>query len=300
MTAAWFFYILTFSFCLLKKILVSLSGMSLFVASLNSGSNGNCYYLGNETEAILVDAGISCREIEKRMKRLDLSMKKVKAVFISHEHVDHIRGIQTLVKKFHLPVYITQATMKYGGLQFEKNMVQHFLPHQPIRIGELFITAFPKFHDAIDPYSFSVCNKNVTVGVFTDIGKACDHLIRHFKQCHAAFLETNYDDEMLENGTYPYHLKKRIKSETGHLSNAEALELFVTHRPPQMSHLFLSHLSKNNNSAELVQQLFHQHANGVKIVLASRWEETAVYRISGSQVGEENLPVRTQQLQLSF
>src|SRR5436853_2591985 len=259
--------------------------MSLYVASLNSGSNGNCYYLGNEAEAILVDAGISCREIEKRMKRLDLSIKKVKAVFVSHEHTDHIKGIQTLAKKYQLPVYITNPTLRHGGLHIEKKLVRHFLPHQPISIGGLTITAFPKFHDAIDPYSFNITNKNVTVGVFTDIGKACDHLVRHFKQCHAAFLETNYDEEMLENGSYPYHLKKRIKGETGHLSNAEALQLFISHRPSHMTHLFLSHLSKNNNSEELVQQLFHQNAHGVKIILASRWEETAVYCITSA--GEE-------------
>ena len=274
--------------------------MSLYVASLNSGSNGNCYYLGNETEAILVDAGISCREIEKRMKRLELSMKKIRAVFVSHEHTDHIKGISTLAKKYQLPVYITNPTLRYGGLRIEKNLVNHFLPHQPIAIGELTITAFPKFHDAIDPYSFSISNKDVTVGVFTDIGKACDHLVRHFKQCHAAFLETNYDEEMLENGSYPHHLKKRIKGETGHLSNTEALELFISHRPVHMSHLFLSHLSKNNNSADLVQQLFHQHANGVKIILASRWEETSVYQICGSEMSRQNFVVKGEQLTLSF
>jgi phosphoribosyl 1,2-cyclic phosphodiesterase len=274
--------------------------MSLYVASLNSGSNGNCYYLGNETEAILVDAGISCREIEKRMKRLELSMKKIRAVFVSHEHIDHIRGISTLTKKYQLPVYITTQTLKHGGLHIEKKLVNHFLPHQPISIGGLAITAFPKFHDAIDPYSFSISNKNVTVGVFTDIGKACDHLVRYFKQCHAAFLEANYDEEMLENGSYPYYLKKRISGETGHLSNAEALELFISHRPAHMTHLFLSHLSKNNNSADLVQQLFHQHANGVKIILASRWEETSVYQIPGSECSQQNFPMRTEQMKLAF
>jgi phosphoribosyl 1,2-cyclic phosphodiesterase len=283
-----------------EEILFLCSCMSLYVASLNSGSNGNCYYLGNETEAILVDAGISCREIEKRMKRLGLSIKKIKAVFVSHEHIDHIKGVAVLAKKYQLPVYITTPTLRSGGLYIEKSLVKSFLPHQPVSIGGLAITAFPKFHDAIDPYSFSVTNKNVTVGVFTDVGKACDHLVRHFKQCHAAFLETNYDDEMLENGSYPYHLKKRIKSETGHLSNAEALELFVAHRPVHMTHLFLSHLSRNNNSAELVQQLFHHHANGVKIILASRWEETAVYQISGGQTAPQNFILRTEQLKLSF
>jgi len=274
--------------------------MSLYVASLNSGSNGNCYYLGNEKEAILVDAGISCREIEKRMKRLELQIKNVKAVFVSHEHSDHIKGISTLAKKYKLPIYITTPTLRNGGIKIDRTLVKNFLPHEPVSVGGLTITAFPKFHDAIDPYSFSISNGNVTVGVFTDIGKACDHLVRHFKQCHAAFLETNYDEDMLENGSYPFHLKKRIKSENGHLSNAEALKLFMTHRPQHMSHLFLSHLSKNNNSAELVKNLFDQHAGEVKIVLASRDEETAVYRIVSSGMVESNFIFRSEQLKLSF
>src|ERR1700733_14600699 len=100
--------------------------MSLFITSLNSGSNGNCYYIGNETEAVLIDAGISCREVEKRMKRLGLSIEKVKAVFISHEHTDHISGLQVLSKKYQLPVYITRATLSYCRLRPEKHLVMSF------------------------------------------------------------------------------------------------------------------------------------------------------------------------------
>src|SRR6185295_16820264 len=114
--------------------------MSLFIASLNSGSNGNCYYVGNEREAILIDAGISCREIEKRMKRLGLALQKVKAVFVSHEHNDHIRGLQVLTKKYQLPVYITQQTLRYGRLRLEKHLITSFTAHEPVFIGDLAIT----------------------------------------------------------------------------------------------------------------------------------------------------------------
>src|ERR1700709_1437393 len=98
--------------------------MSLFITSLNSGSNGNCYYVGNEREAVLVDAGISCRETEKRMKRLCLSMQKVKAVFISHEHSDHISGLTVLSKKYNLPVYITPATLQSSKLSLQHDLVK--------------------------------------------------------------------------------------------------------------------------------------------------------------------------------
>jgi phosphoribosyl 1,2-cyclic phosphodiesterase len=256
--------------------------MSLFITSLNSGSNGNCYYIGNETEAVLIDAGISCREIEKRMKRLGLSIQKVKAVFISHEHTDHISGLRQLAKKYPVPVYITQATLAHCRLRLEKHLIMSFTAHEPVLIGNLIITAFPKFHDAADPYSFIISCNEIKVGVFTDIGAPCHNVIDHFKQCHAAFLEANYDDIMLERGRYPFFLKSRIRGGSGHLSNKQALELFTTYKPAFMSHLLLSHLSKNNNSPHLVQQLFNEYAGSVKMIVTSRYQETSVYHIHNS------------------
>lgn len=279
--------------------------MSLFITSLNSGSNGNCYYVGNDTEAVLIDAGISCREIEKRMKRLGLFIEKVKAVFVSHEHSDHIKGLPVLVKKYQLPVYITPLTMRRGGLIFDEHLLKSFIAHEAVSIGQLSIIPFPKFHDASDPYSFIVSGNHICVGVFTDIGVPCNHLKHYFKQCHAAFLEANYDEEMLEKGNYPFHLKKRIRGGLGHLSNKQALELFLSHRPRFMSYLLLSHLSKNNNSPELVQNLFNAHAENVRVVIASRYQETEVFHICTSEILEA-IPVshrhtkRPLQLSLSF
>ncbi|MDT3404696.1 MBL fold metallo-hydrolase [Mucilaginibacter terrae] len=204
--------------------------MALYITSLNSGSNGNCYYVGNEHEAVLVDVGISCREVERRMLRLNLSMQKVKAIFISHEHSDHIRGLTVLSKKYQLPVYITTATMQYGRLFLEENLIQTFKAYEPVQVGGLSISAFPKFHDAAHPHSFVVSYNDVNVGVFTDIGAPCEHLIKHFKQCHAAFLEANYDEQMLAQGNYPYHLKKRITGGRGHLSNKQARR--AVYHPP--------------------------------------------------------------------
>ena len=261
--------------------------MSLHITSLNSGSNGNCYYIGNEHDAILVDVGISCREAEKRMSRLGLSMNKVKAVFISHEHSDHISGIQVLSKKFQIPVYITSNTYKYGKLSFAEHLLKPFKAFEPVQIGSLSITAFPKFHDAADPHSFIVgCNK-VNVGIFTDIGIPCKHLIYYFKQCHAAFLEANYDEQLLEQGKYPIFLKNRIRGGNGHLSNSQALTLFLENKPKFMSHLLLAHLSKDNNCPDLVNNLFSKHSGNTKIIVASRFIETAVFHI-----GAETSPFR--------
>lgn len=276
--------------------------MSLFICSLNSGSNGNCYYIGNEEEAILIDAGISCKETEKRMKRLGLPIEKVKGIFISHEHSDHIAGIAVLAKKYQLPVYITEGTRKGGRMILERQLVSSFIAYQPVSIGTLSITAFPKFHDACDPHSFVVKSSSVTVGIFTDIGIPCEHVIRHFQQCHAAFLESNYDEGMLIDGSYPYYLKKRIMGGKGHLSNSQALQLFLSHRPSFMSHLLLSHLSKNNNCPKLVEQLFSQHALSTQIIVASRYEETPLFYISNNQpdVMIQKINNRPVQLQLAL
>jgi phosphoribosyl 1,2-cyclic phosphodiesterase len=279
-----------------------LKPMRLFIASLNSGSNGNCYYIGNDKEAILVDAGISCRETEKRMKRAGLGMEKVKAIFISHEHSDHISGLTVLSKKYQLPVYITATTQRLGRLRLEKKLVNRFRPDEATPIGGLSITAFQKSHDAADPHSFIVSSQSVKIGVFTDIGIACEKVIYHFRQCHAAFLESNYDEDMLMNGSYPYYLKKRISDGRGHLSNIQALELFIKHRPSFMSHLILSHLSKNNNDPVLVNKLFHQYAGGANIIVASRYEETGVYSIHAEMKPGKPVPqrklIRPEQLSL--
>ncbi len=253
--------------------------MSLFIASLNSGSNGNCYYVGNSKDAVLVDVGISCREVEKRMQRLGLSMQKVKAIFVSHEHSDHIRGIPVLARKYSLPGYITPRTHQHGRLDLDLSLTYAFPANVPIAIGSLSVTAFLKHHDAADPHSFTVAHDGVTVGVFTDIGVPCTNLLQHFSQCHAAFLEANYDEHMLHGGHYPYHLKRRISGGKGHLSNRQALEVFKAYRPPFMTHLLLAHLSKENNNPLLVQKLFDEHAGDTQIIVASRYQESAVYQI---------------------
>jgi len=270
--------------------------MQLYITSLNSGSNGNCYYIGNEQEAVLVDVGISCRETEKRMLRLGLALDKVKAIFISHEHTDHISGVPVLAKKYNLPVYISTGTRNNIKLSWDDVLVMPLSAYKPVQVGELFVTGFPKFHDAADPHSFVVDYQEIKVGVFTDIGTPCDHVIRHFAQCHAAFLETNYDDDLLEQGYYPAQLKRRIRGDKGHLSNKQALDLFRGYKPAYMSHILLAHLSKDNNNARLVKDLFTAYADSTEVIVASRFAETPVYTIkySGESAGKlkREVPVK--------
>ena len=253
--------------------------MNLFLASLNSGSNGNCYYLGTDHDAVLIDAGISCRETERRMTRLGLTPELVRGIFISHEHSDHIQGAEVLSRKHHIPVYITSATLKNSRLRVTPSLLRKFTAYEPLQLGELTIDPFPKRHDGMDPHSFTVSANGVTAGVFTDIGAACEHVARHFRRCHAAFLETNYDPLMLEKGSYPLRLKRRIRGGHGHLSNIQALEIFNAFRSPDLQLLILSHLSEENNRPKKVLDLFTPHANGTRIEVASRYRETELFTI---------------------
>lgn len=263
--------------------------MSLFISSLNSGSNANCYYVGNHTEAVLIDAGLSCRETEKRMRQLGLAMEKVKAIFVSHEHSDHITGLPGISKKFQLPVYITEATHENSRIPVDLHLIVSFRHAKPVMIGSLAVLPFRKSHDAKDPHSFMISSNHVNVGVITDIGYACKQVIKYFSQCHAVFLESNYCDKMLANGNYPYYLQQRISGDEGHLSNTQALELFLQYKSPALRLLILSHLSKNNNSPELVQELFSRHAGDTTIVVASRYAASEVFEIKVNE--NQNAPV---------
>ena len=151
------------------------------------------------------------------MQRLGLSIEKVRAIFISHEHTDHTRGVEVLSRKHRINVYITAATHRSSRLMLSPELYMNFTAGNDLYIGDLRVIPFPKNHDASEPHSFIVSSGRLTAGVFTDIGSDCEHVSHHFSQCDAAFLEANYDERMLENGRYPHHLKRRIRGLNGHL-----------------------------------------------------------------------------------
>ncbi len=253
--------------------------MSLVFAALNSGSNANCYYVGNDEQAVLIDAGLSCSQTELRMQRLGLDPRRVQAIFVSHEHTDHIRGVPRLAKKYGWPVYVTPKTSRQLSGLDQKLAVQSLADDALIQVGDLQVRAFAKYHDAVDPLSFVVSQGRVNVGVFTDIGTPCERLIHHFSQCQAAFLEANYDEQMLEYGSYPHYLKQRIRGGHGHLSNQQALDLFLTHRSRDLTHLVLAHLSAQNNSPQVAHDLFRPHMGSTRLTVASRLSETPLFSV---------------------
>ena len=138
-----------------------------------------------------------------------------------------------------------------------------------------------------------VTGNGINIGIITDIGYACKQVIRYFSKCHAAFLEANYCEEMLANGSYPPHLKKRIGSDEGHLSNTQALKLFMNYRSKDLRLLILSHLSKNNNNPKLVEKIFSEQAGNTRIVVASRYKESPVFCVEPHSItGKSNLDQR--------
>lgn len=240
------------------------------ICALASGSNGNCYYVGNEDEAILIDAGIYYKRLTERINDSGLDINKIKAVFISHEHSDHVQGMRVISKKLGIPGIYTKQTYHKT---YDKNKAQHFdffKPGEAYQIGNFTIHPFKKSHDAKDPCSFRVEHESKNIGIMTDIGEVDETLQNEFSKCDAVFLESNYDEDMLMTGIYPYHLKQRVSSSLGHLSNEQALELAEQFASPNLKTIFLSHISAVNNTRELAMETFSHLKNRYDIKLTSR------------------------------
>lgn len=247
------------------------------ICALASGSNGNCYYIGNEQDSILIDAGISCKQIISRMLQKNLDPNKLKALFISHEHSDHIRGSKVLAKKLCIPAYLTKGTYRSMYYANKPESIRFFEPGKPIHINSFTIHPFLKNHDANEPTSFRIEYLGLNIGVLTDIGAPCTNVINHINLCDVIFLETNYDDKMLWEGTYPYYLKKRIGSELGHLSNRQAFDLLNEHACEKLQCVFLSHISAENNTPQKAFEEIKPLSDRFIIKLTSRYEPGEVY-----------------------
>jgi phosphoribosyl 1,2-cyclic phosphodiesterase len=249
------------------------------ICALASGSNGNCYYIGNEDDAILIDAGINCKQILIRLHTKGLKPSKIRAIFITHEHNDHVCGARVLGKKLDIPVYMTKGT--YESLYFTNRplAVRFIRPGEPVMFIPFIVHPILKNHDATEPTSFRIELQGVNIGVFTDIGLPCNNVTTHIRQCHALFLETNYDEKMLWDGSYPYHLKQRVASDVGHLSNIQAVNLLSEHAGSALKWVLLSHLSGENNTPQIAFQALKHFEDRFKIVLTSRREPSEVIEI---------------------
>jgi phosphoribosyl 1,2-cyclic phosphodiesterase len=235
--------------------------MKLNFCSLSSGSSGNCYYLGNEFHGILIDAGISASSIRKFLRDMDISMQTIMGVLITHNHIDHIRGLEVLTRKNHLPAFTTQKVWE-SILSPQKNIsgdcIREIPMQEKFHLAGFDIEAFPVCHDAPETIGFHICAGDKKITIATDLGHICETSAPYLKKANLLVIESNYDEEMLVNGSYPYYLKKRIQSDHGHLGNLQTSEFLANTVHQNLSHICLAHLSKNNNTPEKALQTLNR------------------------------------------
>ncbi|MBP3544315.1 MAG: MBL fold metallo-hydrolase [Lachnospiraceae bacterium] len=227
--------------------------------SIASGSSGNCIYVGDEDTHLLVDAGISAKRIEAGLNENDIKTADVSGILITHEHSDHISGLGVLARRYGIPMYATMETIEeikrvktLGAI--EQDLFVPIRADEDFQIDNLTVHPFSISHDAANPVAYRIENDKEQIAVATDMGTYDDYIIENLRGLDALLLEANHDVNMLETGSYPYPLKRRILSDRGHLSNELSGQLLTRILHDGLKHIFLGHLSKENNYAELAYE----------------------------------------------
>ena len=237
--------------------------MGVSVSLLASGSRGNCAVVASSRTRILVDAGLSCRETFKRIRSLGERPDQISAILITHEHSDHVTGLQRLASKLNVPVFLTEPTCHAWNRAMrdeegkipELPKVEHFSSGRSFQIGDIAIQPFTIPHDAADPVGYAFRANGVKVAIVTDLGYMPELVKHHLREAQFVMLESNHDLDMLKVGPYPWYIKQRVMSRTGHLSNHVVSEFFADSEvfDGQARHLVLAHLSEQNNNPDLAR-----------------------------------------------
>lgn len=223
---------------------------------LGSGSSGNCFFVQNDKSAVLVDAGLSAKQIISRLGAIGASSARVKGIFITHEHADHIRGADVLARHLNIPIFATKKTIQNSFLCENTDLINSIKNTEILKLAGMEISAFSKSHKAADPVSFNIMNGK-TLSIITDAGFACENIVSAVADSDFLCIESNHDEKMLLDGPYPYFLKNWIKSDTGHLSNMQSALCVLEHASSKLNHVILSHLSQTNNTPELAIKTFN-------------------------------------------
>src|SRR5271157_2076244 len=267
--------------------------MAVSVTVLASGSKGNCTVVSSSGTRLLVDAGLSCKEILRRMLLCGVDPHTLDAILITHEHTDHIGGVYVLAKRLKVPVYITGATYdayrKFArdgaGNRIKLERLETFRAGCAFTIGKVTVTPFTIPHDAVDPVGFTFMCEGIKVGVCTDLGYMPASVRHHIRGCHVLMIESNHDLEMLRGGPYPWAVKQRVMSRVGHLSNDALADFLTTDYDGGAEYLILAHLSEQNNHPEIArmtaERALGEQRNFVRnqLVLAAQHEPLPAIRL---------------------
>ncbi|WDP91451.1 MAG: MBL fold metallo-hydrolase [Desulfobacter sp.] len=240
---------------------------SFCLCPLASGSKGNSILVSSADTAVLVDAGLSGIETQRRLDAVGEDPQNLKAIIITHEHTDHVKGAGILSRRFDIPVYITQETYRACKNLGKIEHLEFIECGKSFEINDLRVNPFSISHDARDPAGLTLSHGKKKIGIATDLGIATNLVKSHLSGCNALYLESNHDPEMLFNGPYPWYLKQRVKSRTGHLSNLEARDLVAELLHRDLHHLVLAHLSEENNRPEMAAQEVAKGLNGSNTAL---------------------------------
>lgn len=226
--------------------------------SLASGSSGNSQFIGNKTTKILLDAGLSGKYIREALCGIGVNGEDLDGIVITHEHSDHVKGVGVMMRKYDLPIYLTEGTwesIKNSIGKINEDKVNIIEKGKEFCIKDILVKPISISHDAIDPVAYKFVNGEGSVGVLTDLGIYTDEIVDEVKTCDLVMLEANHDIEMLKMGSYPYYLKRRILSSVGHLSNETSGEMASKLVKNGITrNIILGHLSKENNFPELAYE----------------------------------------------
>lgn len=261
--------------------------MKLNFCSLSTGSSGNCYYLGNEFHGILIDAGISATSIRTFLKEMGISMQTIMGVMITHNHSDHIKGLEVLTRKNHLPAFTTLKiweSILTPQKKISRDCIREIPLQQKFHLAGFDIEAFPVYHDAPETIGFHICAGDKKITIATDLGHICQTAAPYIKEANLLVIESNYDEQMLVNGRYPPYLKARIQSDYGHLGNHQTSVFLADNINDNLSHICLAHLSKNNNTPLKALQKLQQTFSEKGIKLTSQQKITILKRNAPSEM----------------
>jgi phosphoribosyl 1,2-cyclic phosphodiesterase len=227
---------------------------------LGSGSKGNATFVEAAGTRILIDAGFSGVEIERRLASIGVEIATLSGILVSHEHGDHIRGVQILARRYKLPVLVSRETLTAAGKEMSRiGQCLELAPGHPLSFRDLDIHPFAISHDAAEPLGFVIQYRGLALGYCTDTG-AVTRLMRHrLAGCHGLVLECNHDPEMLKNGGYPPLLQQRIRSQEGHLANSDAARFLLELIHDDLEHVVLAHISATNNTHDLALATVREH-----------------------------------------